>query len=46
MKIEINWDFYIERLTNETLKKLLNKNKDRFKELDKNSIEALEIMEN
>jgi len=45
-KIEIDWDFYIERLSNKTLKELLNKNKKRFKELDKNSMEALQIIEN
>lgn len=44
-KTEIDWDFYVEKLPNANLKELLNKNKGKFYELDKRSIEALKIIE-
>ncbi len=44
-KTAIDWDFYAEKLTNANLKELLNKNKEKFHELDKRSIEALKIIE-
>lgn len=44
-KEEVDWDFYIQRLTNKKLKELLIENKDRFNKLDQKAIKALKIIE-
>lgn len=41
---EIDWDFYLEKINNKLLKDLLAKNIDKFKELDKQAIESLNVI--
>ena len=43
---EINFDFYLSKLKNEKIKKLLNDVKNRFSELDKESIINMEYIKN
>ena len=41
---EVNWNFYLEKIDNEPLKKLLTDNIERFEILDKQAIESLDII--
>ena len=43
---EINFDFYLSKINNKEIKKLLNEVKDRFSELDKESIKNMEYIKN
>ena len=43
---EINFEFYLQKITNMKIKKLLNDVKDRFSELDKESIKNMEFIKN
>lgn len=45
-KEEVDWEFYVQRMTNKKLKNLLLENKDKLHELDKKAIQALKIIEN
>jgi len=43
---EIDWNFYLDKITNVEIKELLNKNIARYSILDKNSIKALNCISN
>ena len=43
---EINFDFYLSKINNKEIKKLLNEVKDRFSELDKESIKNMKYIKN
>jgi len=43
---EVNWNFYIDKMSNKILKELLKSNAERYSYLDKNSITALNSISN